>query len=101
MNRSGAFVCESLTDLAALKDIFAEWTDLWTRCPAATSFQRPEWLTSWVQAFRPQGIYVVAARRRQKLVGLAPMFHYKSGDERILAPIGASISDYLDWLLDP
>ena len=101
MNRRGDFVFESLTDLSALKDISAEWTNLWSRCPAATSFQRPEWLTSWVQAFRPQGILVVAARRRQELVGLAPMFHYKWGDERVLAPIGASISDYLDWLLEP
>jgi CelD/BcsL family acetyltransferase involved in cellulose biosynthesis len=74
---------------------------LWLGCPNATSFQRPQWLISWIQAFKPHQLYVIEVRYQQRLVGLAPLFLYKSGRESILAPIGAGISDYLDWLIDP
>jgi CelD/BcsL family acetyltransferase involved in cellulose biosynthesis len=29
------------------------------------------------------------------------MFTYQRGDDRVLAPVGAGITDYLDWLIDP
>jgi CelD/BcsL family acetyltransferase involved in cellulose biosynthesis len=90
-----------LSELPALRAMTPEWTDLWMRCRHATPFQRPEWLLSWIEAFSPTRLCVLEVRRDQKLIGLAPMFSYRCGRERILAPVGAGISDYLDWLIDP
>src|SRR5512146_2054578 len=89
-----------LSELPALRAMIPEWTDLWLRCRHATSFQRSEWLLSWIEAFTPTRPCALEVRRDQKLVGLAPMFFYRSGREQILAPVGAGISDYLDWLID-
>ena len=89
-----------LSELPALRALMPEWTDLWMRCWQATTFQRPEWLLPWLEAFRPTRPCVLEVRRDQKLIGLAPMFSYRSGREQVLAPVGAGISDYLDWLID-
>jgi CelD/BcsL family acetyltransferase involved in cellulose biosynthesis len=90
-----------ITEFTALERLSSEWNDLWSCCPSATSFQRPEWVLSWTRAFQPTDIFVVEVRRGQTLVGLAPLFLYHSGQERILAPLAASVSDYLDWLIEP
>ncbi len=95
------FTVAAINDLNELQSLSREWTDLCDRCPGSTPFQRPEWLLSWVEAFKPQQIYTIQVRRGEVLVGLAPMFLYSSGSESILAPLGAGISDYLDWLIDP
>src|SRR5689334_18118795 len=89
-----------ITDLAALEKMFSEWNDLWNRCPGATSFQRPEWVLSWAQTFQPK-LFVVEVRSGPDLVGLAPLFLYRSGEQHIFAPLAASVSDYLDWLIEP
>jgi CelD/BcsL family acetyltransferase involved in cellulose biosynthesis len=78
-----------------------EWTDLWRRCPSLTSFQRPEWQIPWIETFTPSELCIVETRRDGRLVALAPMFIYRRGVERVLAPVGAGITDYLDWLVDP
>lgn len=77
-----------------------EWDDLFTRCPDATPFQRPEWLLAWMHAFRPAQPVIVLVRREGVLVGLAP-FYLQTGPEMRLAPLGNAISDYYDWLIDP
>jgi CelD/BcsL family acetyltransferase involved in cellulose biosynthesis len=91
----------SITSLQELDGLAPEWTDLWQRSGSVTSFQRPEWLISWVEAFGPSELCVVEARHDNRLVGLAPMFIYKRATAGVLAPIGAGITDYLDWLVDP
>ncbi len=101
MKSASALCADLITDLAELEELSPEWTELWNRCPGATPFQRPEWVLSWTQAFRPSVLRVIAVRQDTKLVGLAPLFLYRSGTERILAPLAASVSDYLDWLVDP
>lgn len=88
-------------NLDALEELASDWTDLWNRCPGATPFQRAEWVLAWTNAFGPREIYVIEVRDAERLVGLAPLFRYRSGSENILAPLAASISDYLDWLIDP
>jgi CelD/BcsL family acetyltransferase involved in cellulose biosynthesis len=98
---SQTFSTRVIADLASLQPLSPEWSDLWDRCPSATSFQRPEWVLAWAQAFRPKQLCVIEVRREQRLVGLAPLFLYTSGKETILAPLAASVSDYLDWLIDP
>ncbi len=89
-----------ISDFAELHSLAAEWTDLWLRS-SATPFQRPEWLLPWIEAFRASELCVVEGRRGTRLVGLAPMFIYPREGRRVLAPIGAGITDYLDWLIDP
>jgi CelD/BcsL family acetyltransferase involved in cellulose biosynthesis len=78
-----------------------EWWDLWRRAAAATPFQSPAWLLSWWRCFAPGELFVLHVRRGGRLVGLAP-FYIETGARggRIL-PIGVSVSDYLDILVDP
>ena len=90
-----------IRDLRILEQMSSEWTDLWNRCPGATSFQRPEWALSWTRAFQPKDLFVITVRRGKLLVGIAPLFLYHSGLEQVLAPLAASVSDYLDWLIEP
>src|SRR5438270_6877800 len=84
-----------------LRALTRDWADLWHRCGSASPFQRAEWLLPWAEVFTPDSWCIVEARRGGRLVGLAPMFIYWRGGERVLAPIGAGITDYLDWLVDP
>lgn len=90
-----------IRDSGSLQDISAEWTQLWEKCPRAGPFQRPEWLLPWLEAFKPQHLCVVELRRGRELVGLAAMFAYHWNGCHILAPLGAGITDYLDWLILP
>lgn len=91
----------SVTALPALCAIESEWNELWNHCLEATIFQSPDWLIPWVEAFTPNRLWVLEARRENVLVGLAPLFIYGTGGDRIVAPLGAGISDYLDVLIDP
>jgi CelD/BcsL family acetyltransferase involved in cellulose biosynthesis len=97
---SGPVAVRRITDLGELQSLVPEWNDLSMRC-SASPFQRPEWLLPWLESFRPKEVCVVSARMGDQLVGLAPMFIYSRSAERVLAPVGAGITDYLDWLIDP
>ncbi len=90
-----------IRDLESLRCLAPEWNRLWKRCGNLTSFQRPEWVIPWVEAFEPMRLWVVEVRRDDELVGLAPMFSYSRKNEQVLAPLGAGITDYLDWLVIP
>ena len=89
-----------ISELAEVEALAPQWAELWARCPV-TPFQRPEWLLSWLQAFRPSELCVIEGRIEGRLAGLAPMFIYPREGRRVLAPIGAGITDYVDWLIDP
>lgn len=89
-----------VTEVTSLDRLAPEWSDLWSRSRHLSPFQRPEWLLPWVHAFRPQEISTIEVRQRERLVGLAPMFIHCREGERVLVPIGAGVSDYLDWLVD-
>ncbi len=97
---SGPVAVRRITEIAELQSLVPQWNDLWERC-SASPFQRPEWLLPWLESFRPNEVCVVSAWAHDQLVGLAPMFIYSRGTERVLAPVGAGITDYLDWLIDP
>lgn len=101
MNPADGWHTRLITDSKTLEQLSPEWTGLWNRCPGATPFQRPEWVLSWTQAFHPRELYVIEIRRGARLVGLAPLFCYRSGVKRILATLAASVSDYVDWLIEP
>jgi CelD/BcsL family acetyltransferase involved in cellulose biosynthesis len=90
-----------LGSLLSIEPILREWDELWTRCPQATPFQRPEWIFSWMQVFQPCEPLLFEFRRDGNLVGLAPLLIYEAGSQRILAFMGGGVSDYLDVLFDP
>jgi CelD/BcsL family acetyltransferase involved in cellulose biosynthesis len=89
---------EEIADLEAVRN---EWSDLCDRCPAATPFQRPEWLLAWWRAFPPGEPRVLSIRRAGRLAGLAPFLVYPNEGKRTLAFCGGGVSDYLDILIDP
>jgi CelD/BcsL family acetyltransferase involved in cellulose biosynthesis len=101
MTATRALSTRTITTFDELRRLAPEWSELWSRCTGATSFQRPEWVLSWTQASQPREIYAIEARINGVLAGLAPLFRYTSGSEKVLAPLGASISDYVDWIIDP
>jgi CelD/BcsL family acetyltransferase involved in cellulose biosynthesis len=97
----GTLQLRTLTSLSALREIEREWFELWSRCERLTVFQSPDWLIPWIEAFSPTRLWVLEARRDNAMVGLAPLFIYGTGGNRIVAPLGAGVSDYLDLLIDP
>jgi len=82
---------------AEFRALEPEWWDLWARTPSATPFQSPAWLIPWWQAFHPGRLNVLAVWDAERLAGLAPFYI----EGRRALPIGISLSDYLDVLIDP
>ncbi|MBV8511445.1 MAG: GNAT family N-acetyltransferase [Xanthobacteraceae bacterium] len=95
------FSMEVIDDMASLGQMREEWWDLWRRCPDATPFQCPAWLLPWWDAFAPGRLLVVVCRAQDRLVGLAPFYVEQTSGARRTLPLGISLSDYLDVLLDP
>ena len=93
---------ETLTSLADLESLRAEWWDLWQRCPDATPFQSPAWTIAWWKHLGRGELCALALRRNQRLVALAPWFTYQAdnGVRRLLL-LGTGVSDYLDLLVEP
>ena len=77
------------------------WWELWRRTPGATPFQSPAWLLAWQRQFAPTEVRTGLALQAGRLVGLFP-FYCENGEagERLL-PLGISLSDYLDVLVEP
>ena len=98
---TGALVTEVLRDGAALAALEADWWSLWRRARAATPFQSPAWLIPWWREFRPGALLTLAVREQGRLVGLAPFYVEQGPLGRRLLPVGISLSDHLDVLLDP
>ncbi len=90
---------EPIDELSRLKELAPQWLDLWRRIPGATPFQSPAWLLAWYESFRPGPLRCVVVHRAQRLVALAP-FYLEHPHGRLL-PLGISVSDYLDVLVDP
>lgn len=95
-------IIAEVDSLDGLLSIIDEWRGLWLECTLAPPFLSPEWLVPWWKSFGGGRLCVLAARDGARLVGLAPLFVYKTKDnERSLAFIGTGISDYLGVLSAP
>lgn len=92
---------EHIGDLSGLRELAQEWWKLWRRIPAATPFQSPAWLIAWYACFRPGPLRCVAVHFQGKLVGLAPFYAEDSPGCSRLLPLGLSVSDHHDVLVDP
>jgi CelD/BcsL family acetyltransferase involved in cellulose biosynthesis len=94
-------VASEIGDVEALAALQAEWWHLWRRAPSATPFQSPAWLIPWWRSFHPGELFAVAIRHGAQLVALAPLYLEHDALGRRILPVGISVSDYLDVLLDP
>jgi CelD/BcsL family acetyltransferase involved in cellulose biosynthesis len=90
-----------IEDPQLFADLEPEWWELWRRSPSATPFQSPAWLIPWWRHFHPGELFVVTVRHGARLVGLAPFYIEDGALGRRILPVGISLSDYLDVLLDP
>lgn len=84
-----------------LFELRERWQALWHECPSATPFQHPDWLLAWARQHRSQHPWTVVVYERERLVGLAPLFRYRRAGARVLAFLGAGVSDYCDVLAAP
>src|SRR5688500_8202290 len=92
---------EIIEHFDALQQLAPEWRELWRRCPSALPFQSPAWLIPWWRHFAPGELFVLAVHRGGKLVGLAPGYIEDGALGRRILPLGISLSDHLDILVDP
>src|SRR5215208_3729319 len=98
---SATFTAEVIAGAAELAALEGEWWKLWRRAPTATPFQSPAWLLPWWRHFHPGVLLTITVRSSGRLVALAPFYIEDGALGRRLLPIGISLSDYLDVLLDP
>jgi CelD/BcsL family acetyltransferase involved in cellulose biosynthesis len=96
-----AITTRILRDEASLAALECRWWALWRRSPGATPFQTPAWLLAWWRHFSPGSLFVSAAEQDDRLVGLAPFYLEDGALGPRLLPLGMSVSDYHDILLDP
>ncbi len=86
-------------------DLERRWSDLIDRCPTASIFQTPEWVSSWWKHFGSGRLLILAVSRGGRLVGLAPFV--QSSRARLglrftrLALAGEPHADHLGVLVDP
>jgi CelD/BcsL family acetyltransferase involved in cellulose biosynthesis len=88
-------------EIGELESLIGEWDRLWRRSPTATPFQSPAWLIAWRRLFAPGELRCAAAFAGGELVGLAPFYLERGQHGTRLTPLGVSLSDYLDVLVDP
>ncbi|MFL6691187.1 MAG: GNAT family N-acetyltransferase [Alphaproteobacteria bacterium] len=92
---------EIIRDVEQLAALVPQWRDLWRRSEIATPFQSPDWLLPWWDVFAPGELRCVAVRSGERLVALAPLYQQTGIYGSRLVPLGVSLSDYLDILIDP
>jgi CelD/BcsL family acetyltransferase involved in cellulose biosynthesis len=96
-----ALTSELIRDPAVFAALEPQWWALWRRSPSAAPFQSPAWLLPWWGAFAPGELNVLAVRQADRLVALAPYYiETRQCGPRAL-PIGISVTDYHDVLIDP
>jgi CelD/BcsL family acetyltransferase involved in cellulose biosynthesis len=85
----------------ALEALLPDWAALWQRVPGATPFQSPRWLVPWWRQFGTGMPRIVTARADQTLIAVLPLYELHEPGCIKLLPIGISVSDYIDALVDP
>ncbi|MEV0586808.1 GNAT family N-acetyltransferase [Nonomuraea sp. NPDC050310] len=90
-----------LADPAEFRSLGPAWDDLYARCNAATPFQSHAWLASWWQQYgRRHGLRVLVLRRQEQLLAALPLVRTWRWGCRVLSPLGQSLSDFTDVLVD-
>jgi hypothetical protein len=92
---------ETLRHDGALADLADEWEDLYARCSTATPFACHAWLESWWRSYGRRGrLVLIVVRRRDLLVAVLALHRTRRAGLPILAPLGETVSDFLDVLVD-
>ncbi|MBV9014864.1 MAG: GNAT family N-acetyltransferase [Alphaproteobacteria bacterium] len=86
---------------AGLQALIPEWAALWRRVPTSAPFQSPLWLTAWWSQFGTGIPRIITARAGGALIGVLPLYELHETDSIKLLPLGISVSDYIDALIDP
>ncbi|MEJ8669397.1 MULTISPECIES: GNAT family N-acetyltransferase [unclassified Streptomyces] len=95
-----ALSVEVCTDERAFGELTEDWERLRGACPSATAFQSHAWLHSWWLSYgRPGRLRVVLVRRHGELVAAAPLMRVHH-PLPALVPIGGTITDFCDVLID-
>jgi len=82
---------------AQLAEVEAEWDQLLERTDVASPFLTPGWQMAWLDTYGAEHQpFVLVARDAGTLVGLWPLARRARGPFRVLEPIGAGRSDWLD-----
>jgi CelD/BcsL family acetyltransferase involved in cellulose biosynthesis len=90
---------ELVTSVERLAELEPDWWDLW-RAAGASPFQSPAWLLPWLQAFTHEPVLsTIAVHEQGRLEALLPLMALSYRGERLAAPIGVGISDYLDVIV--
>lgn len=96
----GALRAELCADAAEFARLAAPWDRLYRRCAAATPFQCHAWLHSWWLSYgRRGGLRLVLVREGGELLAAAPLMLVR-GPLPVLVPLGGTVSDYADVLID-
>jgi CelD/BcsL family acetyltransferase involved in cellulose biosynthesis len=90
-----------LRDQIEVQRLVPDWQALWRRVAATTPFQSPEWLLAWLECFGNSQLIIVTARNDGELIAVLPLYLLEEAGCRKLLPIGISLSDYIDALVDP
>jgi CelD/BcsL family acetyltransferase involved in cellulose biosynthesis len=99
--RSPLCMAERVSDDRAARDLLSEWRDLFDRVADATPFQSPDWLLPWWESFRPGTLAIIALRVEGRLAALAPLYVEDGAQAVRLLPLGISLSDFSDILVEP
>ncbi|MFG2524750.1 GNAT family N-acetyltransferase [Streptomyces sp. NPDC048527] len=96
----GDLSVEVCTDSARFGGLGREWEALYRRSRTATPFQSHAWLHSWWLSYGTgRGLCVVLVRAGGRLVAAAPLMR-RWRPLPALVPLGGSISDFCDVLID-
>jgi CelD/BcsL family acetyltransferase involved in cellulose biosynthesis len=92
-----------ILDALQLAELRSEWLDLWSGLVDATPFESPDWLLPWWRHYGEGPMLCFAFRRKEKLVGVAPLYIYRESASRPprLFLMGTGNSDYLDVICNP
>lgn len=90
-----------VTSADALARLEPAWKALWRRTQQATPFQSPAWLLAWWQTFHPGELATATVHLGDRLVAVAPFYIERRERHARLLPIGISLSDYTDILVEP
>lgn len=95
-----ALSVEVCSDERAFAELAGEWDRLHRACPSATAFQSHAWLHSWWVSYGTPGrLRLVLVRRQGELVAAAPLMRVHRPLPAVV-PLGGTITDFCDVLLD-
>ncbi|POX64895.1 glycosyl transferase family 1 [Streptomyces sp. Ru62] len=98
--RATGLISELVTDEERFAALAPAWGRLFARCAAATPFQSHAWLHSWWLSYGlPGRLRLLVVHAGRELVAAAPLMLVRR-PLPALVPLGGTISDYADVLLD-